>query len=203
MLKEYPEVLKDMETAIKTKYGFRKKITGDEEGNDLSLEGISPNNPFYKKNKTNVPVQKNKSVTSIISDVVFPPAMANDMVNNNFENVDIDFIVGKEGFELQGKVPDAKNSKSGVTISSGFDLGARNLNDLKGLPKNIITKLKPFLGLKGSEAVAKAKELNITEEEAEIINTFAHKQSLSKLKRNGKKILDNLLIYFLKNKLQY
>ena len=187
MLKEYPEVLKDMETAIKTKYGFRKKITGDEEGNDLSLEGISPNNPFYKKNKTNVPVQENKSVTSIISDVVFPPAMANDMVNNNFENVDIDFIVGKEGFELQGTVPDAKNSKSGVTISSGFDLGARNVNDLKGLPKNIITKLKPFLGLKGSEAVAKAKELNITEEEAEIINTFAHKQSLSKLKKKWEK----------------
>ena len=187
MLKEYPEVLKDMETAIKTKYGFRKKITGDEEGNDLSLEGISPNNPFYKKNKTNVPVKENKSVTSIISDVVFPPAMANDMVNNNFENVDIDFIVGKEDNKLEGYVPDAKGSKSGVTIASGLDLGARNLNDLKGLPKNIITKLKPFLGLKGSEAVARAKELNITEEEAEIINTFAHKQSLSKLKKKWEK----------------
>ena len=55
------------------------------------------------------------------------------------------------------------------------------------MPENIITKLKPFLGLKGSEAVARAKELNITEEEAEIINTFAHKQSLSKLKKKWEK----------------
>jgi len=142
-----------------------------------------------------------QSVSSVIGNVFVSTANAAEFVE--FENVDINFIAGREGYELQGYVPDVKASKSGVTIASGLDLGARNVNDLKGLPENIITKLKPFLGLKGSQADAKAKELNITEEEAKIINTFAHKQSLTKLKKNGKKILDNLLIYFLKNKLQY
>ena len=49
-------------------------------------------------------------------------------------NIDFDFILEQEGFETEGYVPDAENSKSGVTIASGFDLGARVLEDLKGLP---------------------------------------------------------------------
>jgi len=126
-----------------------------------------------------------QSVSSVIGNVFVSTANAAEFVE--FENVDINFIAGREGYELQGYVPDVKGSKSGVTIASGLDLGARNVNDLKGLPENIITKLKPFLGLKGSQADAKAKELNITEEEAKIINTFAHKQSLTKLKKKWEK----------------
>jgi len=200
MLKEYPEVLEAMETAVKTKYGFRKKIIGDEKDVGFSLEGISPNNPFYKKNQNNDSSKENKSVTSIISDVIFTPLNAdipsakdkeelenNFAVDNNFKNVDVAEIAEYEGNKLIGYVPNAKNSKSGVTIASGLDLGARNVNDLKGLPKNIINKLKPFLGLKGNEAVAKAEELNVTEEEAKIINKFAHKQSLTKLKKKWEK----------------
>ena len=131
-----------------------------------------------------------KKVSEVLSDGVssvfnMGEVSASEFVN--FQNVDIDFIAGREGFELIGTVPDAENSKSGVTIASGFDLGARNVNDLEGLPTDIITKLEPFLGLKGNEAVARAKELNITEEEAKIINTFAHKQSLSRLKKKWEK----------------
>jgi hypothetical protein len=131
-----------------------------------------------------------KKVSEVLSDGVsnvFSMGSANASEFVNFQNVDIDFIAGREGFELIGTVPDAENSKSGVTIASGFDLGARNVNDLKGLPTDIIKKLEPFLGLKGNEAVARAKELNITEEEAKIINTFAHKQSLSRLKKKWEK----------------
>jgi len=61
-------------------------------------------------------------------------------------NIDFDFILKQEGFETQGYVPDAENSNSGVTIASGFDLGARTIEDLKGLPETIVEKLKPFLG---------------------------------------------------------
>ena len=104
-----------------------------------------------------------------------------------FKNVDIVEISNYEGNELKGYVPDAKGSKSGVTIGSGLDLGDRNINDLKGLPQEIIDKLEPFLGLKGNNAVAVAKKLNITKEEAKIINTFAHKQSLTKLKKKWNK----------------
>ena len=117
--------------------------------------------------------------------------MAGDMIEPNVDiaepNVDIVEISNYEGNELKGYVPDAKGSKSGVTIGSGLDLGDRNINDLKGLPQEIIDKLEPFLGLKGNNAVAVAKKLNITKEEAKIINTFAHKQSLTKLKKKWNK----------------
>ena len=126
-----------------------------------------------------------QSVSDVIGNIIFSTANADEFVE--FENVDVVEIANYEGNKLQGYVPDAKGSQSGVTIASGLDLGARSVNDLKGLPENIITKLKPFLGLKGSQAVAKAKELNITNEEAKIINTFAHKQSLTKLKKKWEK----------------
>lgn len=91
------------------------------------------------------------------------------------ENIDFNFIKQKEGFILKANVPDPIGSKSGVTIASGFDLGARNSNDLKGLPQNIIDKLKPYLGLKKQAAVKKLKKnpLTITKDEGNIINKFA------------------------------
>ena len=103
------------------------------------------------------------------------------------KNIDFDFIKDREGFEIIGKVPDVKGSKSGVTIASGFDLGARKLSDLNGLPKEIIDKLKPFLGLKGNEAVAVAEKLKITKEEGKIINQFAKRESLTRLKKKWNK----------------
>jgi len=131
-------------------------------------------------------INETTPVSSVISDI-FSMGSANASKFVEFENVDVVEIASYEGNKLQGYVPDAKGSKSGVTIASGLDLGARSVNDLKGLPENIITKLKPFLGLKGNEAVARAEELNITDEEAKIINTFAHKQSLTKLKKKWEK----------------
>ena len=98
------------------------------------------------------------------------------------KNIDWDFILDLEGFALNGYVPDAKNSKSGVTIASGFDLGARNENDLKGLPNNLIKKLIPYLGLKGLEAESVANSLSITENEAKILNEFSKNKTVNKLK---------------------
>ena len=137
------------------------------------------------------PVEEQSSILKTIGDAIISPAMAGDMIEPNVDiaepNVDIVEISSYEGNKLKGYVPNPEGSKSGVTIGSGLDLGNRNINDLKGLPENIITKLEPFLGLKGNEAVTKAGELNITKEEAKIINTFAHKQSLTKLKNKWKK----------------
>jgi hypothetical protein len=96
-------------------------------------------------------------------------------------NIDWKFIEEREGNKLTGYVPNAKNSKSGVTIASGFDLGARNLSDLSGLPEDIITLLKPFLGFKGAEAQEMAKNLKVSQTQAETINEFAHKQAAENL----------------------
>lgn len=99
-------------------------------------------------------------------------------------NIDWNFILEKEGYKLQGYVPDPENSKSGVTIASGFDLGARTIEDLKGLPQDIIDALKPFLGFQGVQAEEIATNLNITEEQGQIINKFAKSEALTNLKNN-------------------
>ena len=102
-----------------------------------------------------------------------------------FENVNFDFIKDQEGFETSGYVPKDREGnilgQSGVTIASGFDLGQRNINDLKGLPEELIAKLSDYVGLKGEAADNAAKKLNITKEEGEIINQFAKQKALNKL----------------------
>ena len=97
-------------------------------------------------------------------------------------NIDFDFILKQEGFETKGYVPDAENSKSGVTIASGFDLGARKLSDLKGLPQDIIDLLSPFLGFQGVEASEIAPNLEVSEDQAKIINEFAKSEAITNLK---------------------
>ena len=97
-------------------------------------------------------------------------------------NIDFDFILEQEGFETKGKVPDAANSKSGVTIASGFDLGARALKDLDGLPQDIIDLLTPFLGFKGAEAEEMASNLQVSTGQAKTINEFAKNEAVTRLK---------------------
>jgi len=143
---------------------------------------IIPNIKFddgKKNSKISVDDQSSKTNFSI-----FTPVAASEIKQyKESKNVDFNFIEDREGFEIIGKVPDAKNSKSGITIASGFDLGARKLSDLNGLPKEIINKLKPFLNLKGNKAVSKAKELKITKEEGRIINQFAKKQAITRIRK--------------------
>ena len=98
-------------------------------------------------------------------------------------NIDWDFISAREGKgRTSGYVPDADGSDSGVTIATGFDLGARNINDLKGLPKTLIEKLTPYLGIKGAQAEEIASNLNITDPEAKTIDEFSKKEATDRLK---------------------
>ncbi|WP_298773035.1 pesticin C-terminus-like muramidase [uncultured Shewanella sp.] len=90
------------------------------------------------------------------------------------EKIDFKFIEAREGgMELIANVPDPKGSKSGVTISVGFDLGARNKNDLErlNLDADLIKKLEPYLSMKKLVADEYLKEhpLSITQEQAEQI----------------------------------
>jgi hypothetical protein len=140
------------------------------------------------KKNSKISVDDQSSILKTIGDAIFTPVAASEIKQyKESKNVDFNFIEDREGFEIIGKVPDAENSKSGITIASGFDLGARKLSDLNGLPKEIINKLKPFLNLKGNEAVSKAKELKITKEEGRIINQFAKKQAITRIRKLWKK----------------
>ncbi|WP_441289508.1 pesticin C-terminus-like muramidase [Sorangium sp. KYC3313] len=65
------------------------------------------------------------------------------------------------------------SSQSGVTIATGFDLGARGLGDLRtlGLPDVLIGKLTPYLGKKTvtAELYLDRHPLRITRTEADAI----------------------------------
>jgi len=108
------------------------------------------------------------------------------------KNIDMDFLKEVEGDKNIMYVPTSKNKKvvgnSGATIGMGFDLGARDINDLKGLPPEIINKLEPYLGLKKEEALQFVKDnpLIINEKEKNIINTFAKKEAVENLQKEWK-----------------
>ncbi len=100
-------------------------------------------------------------------------------------NIDYDFISVLEGGQFfEGYVPAENQSKSGVTIATGFDLGERDEKDLKrlGFTPALINKLKPYLGMKSTDAVSfvRKKPLLINKAEADAIDK-AVKNSITAL----------------------
>lgn len=111
-------------------------------------------------------------------------------INPKNIGIDWDFISKKEGgSKLNGYVPDPDGSKSGVTIATGFDLGARNIKDLEGLPQDLQSKLAPYLGLQGQNAAAMLRQrpLEITAKEAKQIDKMSKGAAVNKLQREWNK----------------
>ena len=99
--------------------------------------------------------------------------------------INITFIQELEGNKLTGYVPDPENSKSGVTIACGFDLGQRSIDCLMGLTPDLIQKLEPYLQLKGQEAAKALEEtpLSISKNDSKVINLLAHGEATDRLRR--------------------
>lgn len=94
--------------------------------------------------------------------------------------VDWEFIRTLEGFQLKGYVPQSKDSnKSGVTIGSGFDIGQRNKLGLYAFNFSLplLTKLLPYVSLKGQEArdCLSKHSLTLTKDEAEELDQKVRK----------------------------
>jgi GH24 family phage-related lysozyme (muramidase) len=121
-----------------------------------------------------------------------PTIVKEDVVYSLPKNVDMKFLEEVEGNKNEMYVPKNKQGialgKSGPTIGMGFDVGGRNENDLKGLPPEIIKKLKPYLGLRKQEAIdfIEKNPLVITDKEKVIINAFAKKDEMEKLRKKWK-----------------
>ncbi len=103
------------------------------------------------------------------------------------ENIDYKFLSNLEGGSMTtGYVPAAGVSKSGVTIATGFDLGQRNESDLESLKLNaaLITKLKPYLEVKGvdAQALLKKSPLTITTIQAQAIDKAVKSSHIYRLK---------------------
>lgn len=104
-------------------------------------------------------------------------------------SIDWAFISELEGHRvLHGYVPthdSDNNDKSGVTIATGFDLGQRNIHDLKRLeiPDELCKKLYPYLLVKDEDAWALLKRipLTITEDEAALIDRQTKKRVTMRL----------------------
>jgi hypothetical protein len=101
-------------------------------------------------------------------------------------SIDFDFISTCEGGSLnKGYVPDAANSKSGVTIAIGFDLGARNVNDLLRLKLEpaLIELLTPYLGFQGMQAAHYLRQhpLHISDADAKAIKVAVKSKLIASL----------------------
>lgn len=100
--------------------------------------------------------------------------------------IDYPFISEREGgCATKGYVPAAQASRSGVTIATGFDVGARNESDLKklGLSFETIKKLKPYLGTKGVSAknLLEKSPLTLSLEQAQSIDLAVKKDAVDQL----------------------
>jgi len=108
----------------------------------------------------------------------------------DLKGIDWDFISKKEGgSKTDGYVPNPEGSKSGVTIATGFDLGARGAQDLRGLPLSLKEKLAPYLGLQGMVAsqYLETRPLTVTASEAKLIDKMSKGSALKKLKAEWNK----------------
>ena len=98
--------------------------------------------------------------------------------------IDFKFIEALEGNVTKAYVPDPEQSKSGVTIGCGFDIGARSCEDLKKeLPDEIAEKLVPYAGLKKQAAVTALQEtpLHLTAEEVTALNECSMQTAIKRL----------------------
>lgn len=86
------------------------------------------------------------------------------------------FIHELEGCSLTGYVPAPKNSNSGVTIATGYDIGQRYTTEIiNAFNEELARKLTPYAGLTKQEAVGflEKNPLQITEEEANEITAWS------------------------------
>ena len=142
----------------------------------------------------NVPQKKPTDIqmAKLIKTKQKPVVVKEEAVYSLPKNVDMKFLEEVEGNKNEMYVPKNKQGialgKSGPTIGMGFDIGGRNENDLKGLPPEIIKKLKPYLGLRKQEAIdfIEKNPLVITDKEKVIINAFAKKVEMEKLRKKWK-----------------
>ncbi len=99
--------------------------------------------------------------------------------------VNFAFISGLEGGpQLTGYVPDAAGSRSGVTVATGFDIGARSTGDLhRLLPAELADKFAPYALLHGRHAATQLERLPLTisADDAEQIDLAVKSQLLTQL----------------------
>lgn len=103
-------------------------------------------------------------------------------------NTTLSFLREVEGFETTAYVPEEDGKAlgtSGVTVASGFDLGAHNVSDLKGFGFDdaMVKRLSPYLGKKkvAAQEILKNRPLSLTPEEANTVNKLVKQAKYSEV----------------------
>ena len=102
-------------------------------------------------------------------------------------NIDFNFIGELEGNVLEANVPDPEGSKSGVTVGTGIDLGARTRQDFSEFDdQELLNRFDEYFGLQGMEAFKYEQDnpLVISQEESDALNAFIKGQSTQRLNSN-------------------
>lgn len=113
------------------------------------------------------------------------------------ENIDMDFLGAREGFELDAYVPENKDGtvieNSGVTVGTGVDLGSKNAAYFEGLDPNIEGLLSPYYGKKkkaAQDALVEFGGFTLTEKQAKELDAFVKAKELNALKDRWNKTSD-------------
>jgi hypothetical protein len=115
------------------------------------------------------------------------PQESDQPVDPLLVDIDVDFLRLLEGEELKGYVPTQAGrpiGNSGVTISTGFDLGQWDKQSLQGrISPKLLSKLEIYLGSKKWAAIEllKISPLTITKEESKVLARFAKRKTVEKL----------------------
>ncbi len=110
-------------------------------------------------------------------------------------DVDWAFIREREGDQLEGYVPDAQGSSSGVTVATGIDLGQRSGSDIDKLniAEDLKKKLKPYCLKKGKDATDLLTKypLRVTASEADALTRAVKEPMLAALVNDYNAAVDN------------
>ena len=128
----------------------------------------------------------NQQVDKAVENKILPPSIEKKQIieeeqilpQKKSDQINWEFIGELEGKGKQiGYVPvDDKGNiigKSGVTIGTGVDLGTKDkkfFTDMN-ISEELITKLEPFLKLKGGDALLQAEKLRLSENEVKELDT--------------------------------
>jgi len=154
---------------------------------DIYSTMLSDENRLLNGAMTAEEYQEMKSVQDLYDDS--PKDFLIPMQEDPLKQLQIDYgLIGElEGNVLEANVPDPEGSKSGVTVGTGIDLGARTREDFAGFDdQELLDRFDEYYGLQGMEAFKyeDANPLTITQEESDALNAFIKGKTTETLRSN-------------------
>jgi len=154
---------------------------------DIYSTMLSDENKLLNGAMTAEEYQEMKSAKDLYNDTEKDYLIQREGPSRKKLQIDYGLIGELEGNVLEANVPDPRGSKSGVTVGTGIDLGARTREDFAGFEnQELLDRFDQYYGLQGMEAFKyeQANPLTITQEESDALNAFIKGQTTETLRSN-------------------